>query len=63
VVFIAGVAGGGLGLLWGIAALAGLKGRAWAVVSAIAALAVLLSQAVQVWLSPAGEGAGGCWFA
>lgn len=57
VAFIAGLAGGGLSLLWGVAALAGLKGRVWATLSAIAVIVVLLSQAVSVWMTSAGEGA------
>lgn len=57
VAFIAGLAGGGLSLLWGVAALAGLKGRVWATLSAIAATVVLLTQAVSVWTTSASEGA------
>lgn len=55
VTFVTSSAGGGLCLLWGIAALAGLKGRAWAVLTTIAATIVLLSQAVHVWMRSAGE--------
>jgi hypothetical protein len=58
VTFIAGLAGGGLCMLWGIAALAGLKRRVWACLSAIATLVVLLSQAVHVWTTSAGAGTG-----
>lgn len=47
---LAGLAGGGLCLLWGIAALAGLKGRTWAVLTAIPTALVMLSQTVQVWM-------------
>ncbi len=57
VAFIAGLAGGGLSLLWGVAALAGLKGRVWATLSAIATTVVLLTQAVSVWTTSASEGA------
>lgn len=49
---ITGFTGGGLCLIWGIAALAGLKGRAWAVLTTIAVAFVLLSQTVHVWTSP-----------
>lgn len=58
VTFITGVAGGGLILLWGIAALVGLRGRAWAILTTVAVTAVLLSQAVSVWLASSSEGAG-----
>ena len=57
VAFIAGVAGGGLYLLWGVAALAGLKGRAWALLTTIAVTFVLLSQTVQVWMASRSEAA------
>jgi len=50
-----GFVGGGLCLLWGIAALAGLKGRAGAVLTTVAAALVLLSQTVLVWMPSAGE--------
>lgn len=52
---IAGFAGGVLCLLWGVAAMAGLKGRVWATLSTIAAAVVLLGQAVNVWTSSASE--------
>ena len=55
VTFIAGFAGGGLCLLWGIAALVGLQGRTWAVLTTIAAALVFLSQTVHVWMPSAGE--------
>jgi hypothetical protein len=58
VTFIAGLAGGGLCLLWGIAALAGLKGRSWAVLTAIATALVLLSQTVPAWMGSGNEVAG-----
>lgn len=51
--FIAGLAGGGLSLVLGIAALAGLKGRAWAVLTMIAVASVLLHQTVNVWMASA----------
>jgi len=54
---IAGFAGGGLCLLWGVAAMAGLKGRVWATLSAIATIVVLLTQTVNAWSSSASEGA------
>ncbi len=58
ITFIAGLAGGGLCLLWGIAALAGLKGRAWAVLTAIAVALVMLSQTVPAWMSSPVAGSG-----
>jgi len=58
VTLIASLAGGGLCLLWGVAALAGLKGRAWATVSAIATAFVLLSQVIHVWSVAADHAAG-----
>ena len=58
VAFIAGVAGGGLSLLWGVAALAGLKGRVWATLSAVAVTIVLLTQTVQLWMASLSGGAG-----
>lgn len=56
ITFIAGLAGGALCLLWGIATMAGLKGRAWALLSAMATGFVLLSQAVQVWMESSSDG-------
>lgn len=53
---ITGWVGGGLSLLWGLAALVGLKGRVWATLTIIAIIAVLLSQVVHVWTSSASEG-------
>jgi hypothetical protein len=58
VTLLAGLIGGGLCLLWGAAALAGLKGRAWATVSTIATALVLLSQAIHVWSVSAPEAGG-----
>jgi hypothetical protein len=56
ITFIASLAGGGLCLLWGVAALAGLKGRAWAILNAMAAGFMLLSQAVHVWMESSSGG-------
>jgi hypothetical protein len=56
VTFIAGLGGGGLCLLWGIAAVAGLKGRSWSVLTTIAAALVLLSQTLPAWMASSGEG-------
>jgi hypothetical protein len=56
ITFIVGLFGGGFSLLWGVAALAGLKGRVGATLSTIAVTAVLLSQVVHVWTSSASEG-------
>lgn len=58
VTFVVGLAGGGLCPLLGIAALAGLKGRAWAVLTAIAVALVLLSQTVSAWMGSGSEVAG-----
>lgn len=58
VTYLAGLAGGGLCVLWGLAAVAGVTGRAWAVLSVIAAAVVLLSQAVSAWLTSQSEGDG-----
>lgn len=55
VTFIAGLVVGGLCQLWGIAALAGMKWRAWAVLTMIAVAFVLLHQTVNVWMASAGE--------
>jgi len=49
---ITGFVGGGLCVVWGVAALAGLKGRAWAVLTAVCVAFVLLSQTVHVWTAP-----------
>lgn len=56
VAFIAAVAGGGLSLVWGVAALAGFKGRTWATFSVAVAAIVLLSQTIHFWM-PASEDA------
>ena len=58
VAFIVGVAGGGLSLLCGVAALAGLKGRVWATLTAVAVTIVLLTQTVQVGVAFLSGGAG-----
>jgi hypothetical protein len=50
VVFVTGIAGGGLCVLWGIAGFAGYKRRTGAVLTLIALTLVLLSQAVKAWL-------------
>lgn len=50
VAFIAGVAGGGMSLVWGVAALAGFKGRTWAMFSVAAAAIALLSQTIHLWM-------------
>jgi hypothetical protein len=51
VTLLAGIAGGALSVLWGILALAGHKGRAWASITMIAVTVVMLSQVVQAWLA------------
>jgi len=51
VTFVAGMAGGGLSVLWGIVAFAGKKRRTWAVLTMIAVTVVLLTQVVQAWLT------------
>lgn len=53
VIFITGLAGGGLCVLWGIVAFAGHKRRAWAMLTMTAVAFVVLSQAVQAWLASA----------
>lgn len=56
VAFVAGVAGGGLCLLCGIAELVGLKARFVAILTTIAVFFVFLTQSVEAWLGSAGEG-------
>lgn len=56
ITFIIALLGGGFGLLWGVVALAGLKGRVGATLSTIAVTAALLSQVVHVWTGSASEG-------
>lgn len=51
---LAAVAAGGLALVWVGAALAGMKGRGWALGTTLLATLVLLTQAVHLWTS-AGE--------
>lgn len=58
VTLIAGLVGGGLCLVWGLAALVGLKGRAWATLSAIATAFVLLSRAIHVWSAASNDPTG-----
>ena len=50
VIFITGMAGGGLCVLWGIVAFAGHKRRVWAMLTIIAVAVVMLSQVVHAWL-------------
>ena len=50
VTFSAGIAGGGLSVLWGIVAFTGHKRRTWAILTMIAVTVVLLTQVVQAWL-------------
>ena len=52
--FLAGIGGGGLSLLWGVAALAGWKGRRWAILSMTATVLVLLTRAVHGWTTATG---------
>jgi peptidoglycan/LPS O-acetylase OafA/YrhL len=58
VTFIAGMAGGGLSVLWGIVGLTGHKRRSWAVLTLIAVAVVLLSQVVHAWSPSASETSG-----
>jgi hypothetical protein len=58
ITLVTGLASGGLSLLWALAALAGLKGRAGAILTAIPTAFVLLTRAVHVWIASASEGAG-----
>lgn len=53
------VGGGGLALVWAGAALAGLKGRRWALVTTLVTAIVLLTQAVHLWTAPAEAGVSG----
>jgi len=46
-------AGGGLCVLWGVAALAGLKGRAWAVLTTSAVLLLMLGELIHGWTTSA----------
>jgi hypothetical protein len=55
VVFVTGIAGGGLCVVWGIVALAGHKRRAWAILTLIAITIVVLGQVVPAWLNIGGE--------
>lgn len=55
VIFITGIAGGGLCVVWGIVALAGHKRRAWAILTLIAITIVVLGQVVPAWLTIGGE--------
>ena len=51
IIFITGMAGGGLCVLWGIIAFAGHKRRAWTVLTMIAVALAVLTQVVQAWLT------------
>jgi hypothetical protein len=53
VAFITGLAGGGLFLLCGVAALAGHKRRVWTILSGAGIIFVVLSQTVQAWIERA----------
>jgi len=55
--WIPGLAGGGLSLLWGVAALAGLKRRVWAILTATGTALVLLVRSVHLWMASSGEDA------
>lgn len=48
-VFITGLAGGGLCVLWGILAFAGYQRRAWTVLTMLPVALVVLSQVVHAW--------------
>ncbi len=55
VIFVAGLAGGGLCVVWGIVAMAGHKRRAWALLTLIVIMIVVLSQVVPAWSTVGGE--------
>jgi hypothetical protein len=55
VTWIASFAGSGLCLLWGTAALGGLKGRSWAVLTLVAMGFVMVTQMVGAWMAFAGS--------
>jgi hypothetical protein len=55
---IVGIGGGAICLFWGLAALAGLKGRAWAILTTIAVAFVSLNETVNAWVDSAAEGSG-----
>jgi hypothetical protein len=50
VVFVSGLAGGGLCVLWGIIAFAGHKRRAWAVLTMAEVGFAVLTQVVPAWI-------------
>jgi len=55
VTWITSFAGSGLCLLWGTAALGGLKGRSWAVLNVVGMAFVMVTQMVSAWTSFAGS--------
>lgn len=58
VAFITGLVGGGLSVLWGIATLAGMKGRKWPILTVIGTIVVLLTRAVHVWTTSSAAAGG-----
>lgn len=58
---IAGLAGGSLCLVWGLAAALGLKGCAWAILTTIAMTVVLLSQTAHLWMESNAASLGVRW--
>ncbi len=55
---IAGLAGGGLCLVWGFRAIAGSRGRALVILTLVPVTFVMLSQAVMTWTGGSQEVAG-----
>ncbi len=58
VIFVTGIVGGGLCVVWGIVALAGHKRRTWTVLTLIAMALILLSQVIPAWSAADGETSG-----
>ncbi len=52
---LAACVGGGLNILWGIAAMAGMKRRAGAVLTTIPVAGILLFRTADAWMAVAGE--------
>jgi len=59
VVFVTGLAGGGLCVLWGIVAFAGHKRRAWAILTMVAVGLAVLTQVVSAWMDASSSSLGG----
>ena len=55
--FLVGVSGGGLCMLWGLAALLGHQRRVGALLTLVAVALVVLSPTLRVWMEASGSGA------